>query len=161
MKAQWRGPAIAATVAVVLSAGLHTTKRWVPDQGEKEQAPLALQLDTSALLAGVPTDVAILDTSAAPADSSAPYRNPFAPHRSTASQAPSAPRLAPPAAALPARPWRVTGLVGTRAAVLAGGDGSSRVVSPGERVDSARVVSIDRDGVVLEDRGGKFRIAAP
>lgn len=158
MKAQWRGPAIAAVVAALLSTGLDTSLRWQPSRSAKELPPPSLQLDTSALIAA---EVAIPDTASVSGDAAAPYRNPFTPYRPAAPPGPSLPRAAAPALPPPARPWRVTGLVGTRAAVLAGGDGTSRVVSPGERVDSARVVSIDRDGVVLEDRGGKFRIAAP
>ena len=56
----------------------------------------------------------------------------------------------------PSRPWRVTGLVGRRAAVLVKSDGSSVVVSIGQELDSARVVGISSAGVELEDRGGRF-----
>lgn len=63
------------------------------------------------------------------------------------------PRVTGPA---PARPWRVTGLVGRRAAVLVRSDGSSVVVSVGQELDSARVVGISSAGVELEDRGGRF-----
>lgn len=56
----------------------------------------------------------------------------------------------------PTRPWKVTGLVGARAAVLVKPDGTSRVVSVGQRIDSAMVVGISAAGVELEDRGGRY-----
>lgn len=57
---------------------------------------------------------------------------------------------------VPSRPWKVTGLVGARAAVLVKPDGTSRVVSLGQRIDSATVVGISAAGVELEDRGGRY-----
>lgn len=66
---------------------------------------------------------------------------------------PGAARVSGPA---PSRPWRVTGLVGRRAAVLVKSDGSSVVVSIGQELDSAKVVGISSAGVELEDRGGRF-----
>lgn len=65
----------------------------------------------------------------------------------------SVPRATGPA---PSRPWRVTGLVGRRAAVLVRSDGSSVVVSVGQALDSARVVGISPAGVEMEDQGGRF-----
>jgi len=56
----------------------------------------------------------------------------------------------------PARPWTLTGLVGKRAAVLSRPDGSSTVVSLGQKIDSATIVGISQAGVELEDRGGRF-----
>ena len=56
----------------------------------------------------------------------------------------------------PSRPWKVTGLVGARAAVLVKPDGSSVVVSVGQRVDSATVVGISAAGVEIEDREGRY-----
>jgi hypothetical protein len=66
-----------------------------------------------------------------------------------------------PAQPLPPRPWMATGRVGQRAAVLTATDGRILVVSDGSRVDSAVVVSIGSDGVVLEDRGGRFVLRIP
>lgn len=68
-----------------------------------------------------------------------------------------APRVAAPAKREPGpkRPWKVTGLVGDRAAVLVRPDGSSMVVSVGQRIDSAVVVGISPAGVEIEDRGGR------
>lgn len=64
--------------------------------------------------------------------------------------------IARPSGPAPSRPWTVTGLVGARAAVLMKPDGSSTVVSVGQRIDSAVVVGISADGVELEDRGGRI-----
>lgn len=61
-----------------------------------------------------------------------------------------------PVGAPPPRPWRATGLVGRRAAVLVGPHETSVVVSVGQRIDSAVVVGISDAGVELEDRGGRF-----
>ncbi len=61
----------------------------------------------------------------------------------------------------PPRPWRATGRVGERAAVLTSNDGRILVVKSGSSVDSATVVSIGNDGVVLEDRGGRFILHIP
>lgn len=61
----------------------------------------------------------------------------------------------------PPRPWKVTGRVGERAAVLSHPDGRILVVSPGTTVDSSRVVSIGNAGVVLEDRAGQFTLKIP
>lgn len=61
----------------------------------------------------------------------------------------------------PPRPWKVTGRVGERAAVLANPDGRVLVVSPGAIVDSSRVISIGTSGIVLEDRAGQFTLRIP
>lgn len=61
----------------------------------------------------------------------------------------------------PPRIWRATGRVGERAAVLTALDGRILVVSDGSSVDSATVVSIGNDGVVLEDRAGRFNLRIP
>jgi len=61
----------------------------------------------------------------------------------------------------PPRPWKATGRVGERAAVLAHPDGRVLVVSPGSMVDSSRVVSIGSTGIVLEDRAGQFTLRIP
>jgi len=61
----------------------------------------------------------------------------------------------------PPRPWKATGRVGERAAVLSHPDGRVLVVVSGTPVDSASVVSIGTDGVVLEDRAGRFVIKLP
>jgi len=82
----------------------------------------------------------------------------------------AAPAVRPPApgngtrtSAAPAapRPWRVTGLVGQRAAVLVRTDGRSMVVKIGERLDSATVVGISKNGVELQDRTGRFLLKVP
>jgi hypothetical protein len=71
---------------------------------------------------------------------------------------PPRPAASAPSGPAPARPWSVTGLVGARAAVLVRPDGTSKVVTVGERIDSAVVVGISSSGVELEDRGGRFHL---
>jgi hypothetical protein len=61
----------------------------------------------------------------------------------------------------PPRPWKVTGRVGERAAVLTNPDGRVLVVSNGAMVDSSRVISIGTTGIVLEDRAGQFTLKIP
>lgn len=87
-------------------------------------------------------------------------RDPFdlgtpAPRRPQASRPPVAP------VDLPHRPWTITGLVGTRAAVLRLSSGASVVVTVGQEIDGATVVGISGAGVELEDRGGRFVLKAP
>jgi hypothetical protein len=66
-----------------------------------------------------------------------------------------------PSGPAPSRPWKVTGLVGQRAAVLVRADGRSMVVKLGERLDSATVVGISQEGVELQDRSGRFLLKVP
>jgi hypothetical protein len=104
--------------------------------------------------------IAILqqDTAQAPVDSASVPPDPFGLPLEPASAKPTAiGSLEPP----PPRPWSATGRVGQRAAVLTATDGRILVVSDGSRVDSAVVVSIGTDGVVLEDRGGRFVLRIP
>lgn len=103
-------------------------------------------------------DLAALDTSFAELDSTSRATDPFGlPPASAASK----PTSIGPAVPAPPRPWTATGRVGQRAAVLTATDGRILVVSDGSRVDSALVVSIGPDGVVLEDRGGRFVLRIP
>ena len=108
-----------------------------------------------------PLDSSLLAGSfAPPADSLAIPADPFGlppgpvatPRRGTSSRTDAHP---------PPRPWRATGRVGELAAVLTSNDGRILVVKSGSSVDSATVVSIGNDGVVLEDRAGRFVLAIP
>lgn len=103
-------------------------------------------------------DLAAPDTSFAEFDSSTRATDPFGLPPIAASSRPS---TIGPAIPPPPRPWTATGRVGQRAAVLTAFDGRILVVSDGSRVDSAVVVSIGTDGVVLEDRGGRFVLRIP
>jgi hypothetical protein len=139
----WKGPAVALAVFVAMS-------RWGPatDDCVLRERTLPLPPPPTDRSSGwvEPTDLG--DSGPAAAD-------PFAlsaPPRAPTSAAPVA-RVAGPT---PSRPWRVTGLVGQRAAVLVRSDGSSVVVSIGQVLDSAKVVGISSAGVELEDRGGRF-----
>ncbi len=91
-------------------------------------------------------------------DTAAPPPDPFRLSSAALANRPSnqTPMLPPPP-----RLWSSTGRVGQRAAVLTASDGRILVVSDGSQVDSAVVVSIGSDGVVLEDRGGRFVLRIP
>lgn len=149
-------PGLAAAVAVF---ALFPTDSKLSDKWSKAleihaasgSAPDSTTPLDSSLLSGSfePTD----DTLAIPAD---PFGLPPAP-AATPRRTGSAPIGVQP----PPRPWRATGRVGERAAVLTSNDGRILVVKSGSSVDSATVVSIGNDGVVLEDRGGRFILHIP
>lgn len=106
------------------------------------------------------SSVAILPDAASASFESAPppRRDTLAPDPFALAPIPDAsarPAVSRPSGPAPSRPWVVTGLVGARAAVLTRPDGSSAVVSVGQRIDSAVVVGISAAGVELEDRGGR------
>lgn len=100
-----------------------------------------------------------IDTTTLP-DDTAPVPDPFrsAPAPPPRDPAPVRTDLGVPP---PPRLWHATGRVGERAAVLGHPDGRVLVVVCGTRVDSAAVVSIGADGVVLEDRVGRFVLHLP
>jgi hypothetical protein len=118
---------------------------------------------TATLAAGSPLDEKIIlrparDTSDSASDNASvsdPFRTEAPPFVQAAG--PRSDLGVPP----PPRPWRVTGRVGERAAVLAHPDGRVLVVSTGGLVDSSRVVSIGAQGIVLEDRAGQYTLKIP
>jgi len=73
----------------------------------------------------------------------------------------AAPRLVSPRLPPPPRIQAVTGIVGTKVAVLRRRDGTTQVVQLGNRIDSSRVVAISSQGVQLEDRAGTYLLKAP
>lgn len=99
------------------------------------------------------------EETAAPADSaSSPARqeNPFRPvrpHRPRAEKVAGAMRLPPPA-----RDFHLKGTVGRKVATIVTDRGRKHIVKAGDKVDSAEIVSIEPNKVVLKDRAGRFEI---
>jgi len=154
MNQRFQGPLIATVVLVTAWTLFRTSEVW------GTQLVHWTDSDKSARPAALPP-IPVLERDSLRPDS-APVPDPFL----TRPEAPAKPAGAParkseprPVAA-PPRPWKVVGLVGTGSAVLSQGN-RTQVVSPGDRVDSARVVSIGADGVTMQDAGGTFRLAAP
>ncbi len=154
MNRRLQGPLIAAAVLVAAWTLFGTSEVWNARLVHRTDS------DKSSRPAALPP-LPVLERDTARPDSG-PVPDPFL----TRPEAPPKPAGAParkseprPVAA-PPRPWRVVGLVGAGSAVLSQG-GRTQVVSPGDRIDSARVVSIGADGVTMQDAGGTFRLAAP
>jgi hypothetical protein len=102
------------------------------------------------LLAYVRSAVRSADTGSTVPD---PAGNPFRPlHQPRpASQSANAPRLEPPP-----RRFVLRGTVGNNVATITNGAGLKQIVKVGDRIDSAEVISIEANKVVLKDRAGKF-----
>lgn len=139
---RFAGPLALVVAFVALS-------RWVPSGSSCPSDPHGGSSAASLL-----PDVSPAMAGSAPA----PRRDTLAPDPFALAPIPvasSRPVSSRPSGPMPSRPWVVTGLVGARAAVLMKPDGSSTVVSIGQRIDSAVVVGISAAGVELEDRGGR------
>lgn len=104
------------------------------------------------LLAYVRSAARNADTGSAVPD---PADNPFRPiHQPRpAGQSANAPKLEPPP-----RRFVLRGTVGNNVATITNGAGQKQIVKVGDRIDSAEVVSIEANKVVLKDRGGKFEL---
>ena len=130
-------------------------RRAIHPPASRNDDPAQLQ---TAPIPGIRTDSVIgLEADSAPVPDPFGSAPPPAPVRSDAPRTNLGVAPLPP----PPRPWRATGRVGERAAVLAHPDGRVLVVAAGSRVDSAVVVSIGASGVALEDRAGRFVIRIP
>jgi hypothetical protein len=58
----------------------------------------------------------------------------------------------------PPRRFQLKGTVGTNVATITDGAGRKRIVKVGDAVDSAEVISIEPNKVILKDRAGKFEL---
>lgn len=58
----------------------------------------------------------------------------------------------------PPRRFILKGTVGSNVATIANNSGLKQIVKVGDRIDSAEVVSIEANKVVLKDRGGRFEL---
>ncbi|MDB5105829.1 MAG: hypothetical protein JWP91_3518 [Fibrobacteres bacterium] len=93
---------------------------------------------------------AVADT--VPAD---PSLNPFRPIHAPrpAGQSPTAPQAEPPP-----RRYVLKGTVGSNVATITNNAGQKLIVKIGDRIDSAEVISIEANKVVLKDRAGRFEL---
>jgi hypothetical protein len=58
----------------------------------------------------------------------------------------------------PPRDYHLKGTVGRDVATIVADGGRKHIVKTGDRVDSAEVVSIEPNKVVLKDRAGRFEL---
>ncbi|MDQ3001387.1 MAG: hypothetical protein M3Y08_09015 [Fibrobacterota bacterium] len=58
----------------------------------------------------------------------------------------------------PPRRYVLKGTVGINVATIANNSGQKLIVKVGDRIDSAEVLSIELNKVILKDRGGKFEL---
>ncbi|MDB5049720.1 MAG: hypothetical protein JWO30_2791 [Fibrobacteres bacterium] len=88
------------------------------------------------------------------ADSSDPSDNPFRPIRAPRAESQAhAVKLDPPP-----RHYVLKGTVGTNVATITNNAGLKQIVKVGDGIDSAEVVSIETNKVILKDRAGKFEL---
>lgn len=87
-----------------------------------------------------------------PSESENPFRPIHAP-RPTGSVAATGMHLEPPP-----RRYVLKGTVGTNVATIANHAGQRMIVKAGDAIDSAEVVSIEANKVVLKDRAGRFEL---
>jgi hypothetical protein len=92
------------------------------------------------------------DSTSAPARQENPFR-PIRPHRPRPAEIAGAMRLPPPP-----RDFHLKGTVGREVATLVTDRGQKHIVKKGDRVDSAEVVSIEPNKVILRDRAGRFEL---
>ena len=84
-----------------------------------------------------------------------PGDNPFRPIHPPrpVGQGPSTPKADPPP-----RRYVLKGTVGSNVATITNNSGQKQIVKVGDRIDSAEVVSIEVNKVILKDRGGSFEL---
>ena len=87
-------------------------------------------------------------------DSGNPDENPFRAIHSPRPQGPGAAMKLEP----PPRRYVLKGTVGTNVATITNNAGQKEIVKVGDSIDSAEVVSIETNKVVLKDRSGKFEL---
>ncbi len=95
-------------------------------------------------------------SSSLPKDSLAANKSPFRTPRELA--AVTKPAHAQPKGVPPLRKYILKGTVGNQVATIQDAIGQKHIVKVGEQLDSATVVSIESNKVVLKDRAGKFEL---
>jgi hypothetical protein len=95
------------------------------------------------------------DSGAGPSAKTAAGGNPFRPFHQPrpAGQSGSYAKAEPPP-----RGFVLKGTVGSNVATIANNSGQKQIVKVGDRIDSAEVVSIEANKVVLKDRAGRFEL---
>lgn len=148
-------PALPALVIAWFGGSAFVEKYPRPAEGGRGRAAAAQGPDS--LLDGFRRKLAATatvsgDTAARPAPEN-PFRPIRAPRPSSESR-PGGRMIAPP----PPRNYLLKGTVGTNVATIANNAGQRLIVKVGDTIDSAVVVSIESNKVILKDRAGKFEL---
>jgi hypothetical protein len=144
-------PALPALLILWLGGASFLEKYPRPAQGQRSHVDAAGGPDT--LMAMVRAEMAEADL-AADSILSAEDASPFRPIRPPRPVARSGGMQVPP----PQRNYHLKGTVGNRVATIVNLAGARMIVKVGERVDSAEVVSIEPNKVILKDRAGRFEL---
>lgn len=147
-------PALPALIIAWLGGSAFVEKYPRPAEGSQGRAAAAQGPDS--LLDGFRRKLAA--TSPAAGDSAAlkaddPFR-PIRALRPVAERRPGGRMTVPP----PPRNFLLKGTVGSKVATIANQAGHKYIVKVGETIDSAVVISIEANKVVLKDRAGKFEL---
>jgi hypothetical protein len=145
-------PAVPALI--ILYAGGESFLEKYPRAAVPRKARFAGALAPDSLLLRIRADLGSSAEMPVPEKTAiaAATENPFRPIREPAAVAVSgALRIEPPP-----RRYVLRGTVGDQVATITNNAGQKQIVKTGERIDSAEVVSIETNKVVLRDRAGKF-----
>ncbi len=151
MKAQllrwW--PALPALLILYLGGSSFLEKYPRGSQRRADHASLAGAPDSLLAFIRSGPKSAGADTAVDPTD------NPFRAIRQPrpAGPSPTAPKVDPPP-----RRYVLKGTVGSNVATITNNSGQKIIVKVGDPIDSAEVVSIEANKVVLKDRGGRFEL---
>lgn len=149
-------PALPALAVAWLGLSSFVEKYPRPTRGPRAAAdgsrgPDSLVAMVRSLSAADRAGAAAADT-AAGSETANPFRPIRAP-RPVASARPGGMTVPPPP-----RNYHLKGTVGSNVATIVGLSGARLIVRAGDRIDSAEVVSIAPNKVVLKDRAGRFEI---
>ncbi|MEO6096154.1 MAG: hypothetical protein ABIW76_10815 [Fibrobacteria bacterium] len=142
---------IAPTLVILYLGGVAFLEKYPRASTRRSNYAVGTRTPDS-LLAYFRSGVALPDTGSAVPD---PTENPFRPIHQPhpAGQTANASRLEPPP-----RRYVLRGTVGNNVATITNGAGQKQILKVGDRIDSAEVVSIEANKVVLKDRGGRFEL---
>jgi len=120
---------------------------------EVPQTVKTIKEDESTLntIQGIKDKRSLLDADSTFSDQEDPFRSSKAKKRIKA-------RKRKKAYSTPARNYKLRGINNSKTAILINSAGRSVFVQVGDQIDSAEVVGITSDKVILKDRGGKFEI---
>lgn len=145
---QW-WPALPACLILYLGAASFVEK--YPQETERHAERSAQGNRPDSLLAYVRRS---FDAPAPAGDSSRDFENPFRPiHTPKPEGQVQAVKLDPPP-----RRYVLKGTVGNNVATITNNAGLRQIVKVGDPIDSAEVVSIETNKVILKDRAGKFEL---
>ena len=131
--------------------GVQLVSGWFPTGQKSDNAPITpKETKYGDLLSQFSKDSA--KVVAEDLDLSLKKNNPFRVASSKKVRRRRAKRIPPP------RNFSLRGTVGTTVATIKNGKGKTIIVSVGDQIDSAKVIQIHPNKVVLRDRSGKFTI---